>query len=388
MKFISKREGSDFLQTDIEFLQSLIRIDSTNPPGNEHQVVEQFIQRSEAVGLPYEVTDLSENRSNFSVTLKGSDENKGRLLLSGHTDTVKIGSQEWAHGAFDAEVDGGKMYGRGTTDMKSGLAALYLALESLHEEGFELIRDVEFLATAGEEVDSVGAAHYVKTEGMDNVDAIVIAEPTSGKVVAGHKGALWIEVSLTGKTAHGAMPEQGINAVEAMGKVIGLIEELKEEWLEEKEPLGKSSVSANMISGGIQTNVIPDQCTLNVDIRTVTPNVHDDLYEEFNKRLSSLLSGEGQPEVETRILLDRATVVTGEEADIIQDALEVSGHETVGGVSYYTDGSVLNPDSKIPTLIYGPGIETLAHQPNEYVEVEAFEKSIEFYKELIKKYAG
>lgn len=388
MKFISKREGSDFLQTDIEFLQSLIRIDSTNPPGNEHQVVEQFIQRSEAVGLPYEVTDLSENRSNFSVTLKGSDENKGRLLLSGHTDTVKIGSQEWAHGPFDAEVDGGKMYGRGTTDMKSGLAALYLALESLHEEGFELIRDVEFLATAGEEVDSVGAAHYVKTEGMDNVDAIVIAEPTSGKVVAGHKGALWIEVSLTGKTAHGAMPEQGINAVEAMGKVIGLIEELKEEWLEEKEPLGKSSVSANMISGGIQTNVIPDQCTLNVDIRTVTPNVHDDLYEEFNKRLSGLLSGEGQPEVETRILLDRATVVTGEEADIIQDALEVSGHETVGGVSYYTDGSVLNPDSKIPTLIYGPGIETLAHQPNEYVEVEAFEKSIEFYKELIKKYAG
>src|SRR5699024_7113344 len=149
-----------------------------------------------------------------------------------------------------------------------------------------------------------------------------------------------------------------------MGKVIGLVEELKEEWLEEKEPLGKSSVSANMISGGIQTNVIPDQCTLNVDIRTVTPNVHDDLYEEFNKRLSSLLSGEGQPEVETRILLDRATVVTGEEADIIQDALEVSGHETVGGVSYYTDGSVLYPDSKIPTLNNGAYIETLTNQPN------------------------
>ena len=387
-KFISKREGSDFLQTDVEFLQSLIRIDSTNPPGNEHRVVEQFIERSEAADLPYEVTVLSENRSNFSVTLKGSDENKGRLLLSGHTDTVKIGSQEWTHGPFDAEVDDGRLYGRGTTDMKSGLAALYLAIESLHEEGFEPARDVEFLATAGEEVDSVGAAHYVKTEGMESVDAIVIAEPTSGKVVAGHKGALWIEVSLTGKTAHGAMPEQGINAVEAMGKVIGLVEELKEEWLEEKTPLGKSSASANMISGGIQTNVIPDQCTLNVDIRTVTPNVHDDLYEEFNRRLGSLFSGENQPEVKTRVLLDRAPVVTEDDETIIRDALEVSGQDTVGGVSYYTDGSLLNPDSKIPTLIYGPGIETLAHQPNEYVEVEAFEESIEFYKDLIKKYAG
>ena len=387
VRFISKREGSDFLQTNIEFLQSLIRIDSTNPPGNEQGVVEQFIQRSEAANLPYEVTDLSENRSNFSVTLKGSDENKGKLLLSGHTDTVKIGSQKWTHNPFDAEIDDGRMYGRGTTDMKSGLAALYLALESLHEEGFEPARDVEFLATVGEEVDSIGAAHYVDTVGMEGVDAIVIAEPTSGKVVAGHKGALWIEVSLTGKTAHGAMPEEGINAVEAMGKVIGLVEELKEEWLEEKVPLGKSSVSANMISGGIQTNVIPDQCTLNVDIRTVTPNVHDTLYKVFNERLNSLFSGDGQPEVETKILLDRATVVTGDDADIIQDALEISGMDTVGGVSYYTDGSVLNPDSKIPTLIYGPGIETLAHQPNEYVEVEAFEKSVEFYKELIKKYA-
>ncbi|WP_462421880.1 M20 family metallopeptidase [Salinicoccus sp. Marseille-QA3877] len=376
------------MQTHIEFLQSLIRIDSTNPPGNEHRVVEQFIRRSEAANLHYEVTELEDDRSNFSVTLKGSDEDKGKLLLSGHTDTVKIGSAEWDHGPFDAEIDNGRMYGRGTTDMKSGLAALYLAVESLHKEGVKLKRDVEFLATAGEEVDSVGAEHYVNTVGMKDVEAIVIAEPTSGKVVAGHKGALWIEVTLTGKTAHGAMPEEGINAVEAMGKVIGLVEELKEEWLEEKAPLGRSSVSANMISGGIQTNVIPDQCTLNVDIRTITPNIHDALYKEFDERLNSLFSGEGQPEVSSKVVLDRATVLTDEDATIIRDALESSGMESVGGVSYYTDGSVLNPDSKIPTLIYGPGIETLAHQPNEYVEVEAFESSIEFYKKLIEKYAG
>lgn len=376
------------MQTHIEFLQSLIRIDSTNPPGNEHRVVEQFIRRSEAANLHYEVTELEDDRSNFSVTLKGSDEDKGKLLLSGHTDTVKIGSAEWDHGPFDAEIDNGRMYGRGTTDMKSGLAALYLAVESLHKEGVKLKRDVEFLATAGEEVDSVGAEHYVNTVGMKDVEAIVIAEPTSGKVVAGHKGALWIEVTLTGKTAHGAMPEEGINAVEAMGKVIGLVEELKEEWLEEKAPLGRSSVSANMISGGIQTNVIPDHCTLNVDIRTVAPNIHDALYKEFDERLNSLFSGEGQPEVSSKVVLDRATVLTDEDATIIRDALEISGMESVGGVSYYTDGSVLNPDSKIPTLIYGPGIETLAHQPNEYVEVEAFESSIEFYKKLIEKYAG
>lgn len=375
------------MQTNIEFLQSLIHIDSTNPPGNEDEVVQHFVNRSEAAGLPYEVTTLSDNRSNFSATLKGNS-SQGKLLLSGHTDTVKIGSQKWRHDPFAAMIEDGKMYGRGTTDMKSGLAALYLAVEALYQEGFSLKKDIEFLATAGEEVDSIGAAHYVNTVGRSDVGAIVIAEPTSEKVVAGHKGALWVEVILTGKTAHGAMPEQGINAVEAMGKVLQLVDALKEEWLDEKAPLGKSSISANTINGGIQTNVIPDQCVLNVDIRTVTPNIHEQLYEEFKKRLEQLFPGKSTPDVSTKVLLDRATILTDDKEDIIREALNVSGLNIVGGVSYYTDGSVLNPDSQIPVLIYGPGIETLAHQPDEYVDVAAFERSIEFYKSLIKKYAG
>lgn len=376
------------VQTDVEFLQSLINIDSTNPPGKEHAVVRKFMERCDAEEIPYEVTDLGDGRSNFSVTLKGDGGKSGKLLLSGHTDTVKIGSGEWSHDPFEGVIEDGKMYGRGTTDMKSGLAALYLAVESLHKEGFSLKQDVEFLATAGEEVDSVGAAHYVETAGMEDADAIIIAEPTSEKVVAGHKGALWIEVTLTGRTAHGAMPEQGVNAVEGMGKVISLVEELKEEWLEEKAPLGKSSISANMISGGIQTNVIPDHCTLNVDIRTVTPKIHDALHQKFNERLTELFKGEDAPEVSTKVVLDRATVLTDEDASIIREALDIAGAASPGGVSYYTDGSVLNPESTIPTLIYGPGIETLAHQPDEYVEVEAFERSIEFYKQLIKSHAG
>lgn len=271
--------------------------------------------------------------------------------------------------------------------MKSGLAALYLALESLYEEGYELNKDIEFLATAGEEVDSIGAKHYVQSTTMDNIDAIIIAEPTSEKVAIGHKGALWIEVTLTGKTAHGAMPEQGINAVEGMNKVINLVNDLKEEWAEETAALGKSSISANMINGGIQTNVIPDQCVLNVDIRTVTPNIHDNLYNQFNQRLNQLFSDNASPKVSTQVLLDRATVLTNENAEIIQNALDISNENNITGMAYYTDGSVLNPDSNIPTLIYGPGIETLAHQPNEYVEVKAFERSIDFFKNLIKQFA-
>lgn len=375
-------------QSNVEFLQSLITIESTNPPGNEAAVTELFKTRCEQNDVPYEITDLGNNRNNFSVTLTAKDNTEDKLLLSGHTDTVKIGAQQWQYGPFAATIDNGKLYGRGTTDMKSGLAALYLALESLYKEGFTPTKNIEFLATAGEEVDSIGAEHYVASTNMDNIKAIIIAEPTSEKVVVGHKGALWIEVTLTGKTAHGAMPEQGINAIEGMNKVLNLVDELKEEWLEEQAPLGKSSISANLISGGIQTNVIPDSCTLNVDIRSVTPNLHEKLYSEFTERLEAIFSAENSPEVSTKILLNRATVLTEEDESIITSALDVANANEVSGVSYYTDGSVLNPDSNIPTLIYGPGIETLAHQPNEYVEVDAFERSIEYFKKLIKVYTG
>lgn len=375
-------------QSHIEFLKSLIQTDTTNPPGNEDAVVDLFKQRCVQENMPYKITEIENNRSNFSVLLKGSGDHKDKLLLSGHTDTVKIGSQKWKYAPFDATIKDGKMYGRGTTDMKSGLAALYLALESLNKDGITLKKDVEFLATAGEEVDSIGAHHYVNNEDMEHISAIIIAEPTQEKVVVGHKGALWIEVKLSGKTAHGAMPEYGVNAVEAMNKVLNLVNQLKEEWHEEKEPLGSSSISANMINGGIQTNVIPDHCILNVDIRTVTPNIHDQLYDAFTRRIKALFSDQDYPHVETKILLNRAAILTDEQQTIIQNAQSLASSNNVSGVAYYTDGSVFNPDSQIPTLIYGPGIETLAHQPDEYVEIDAFERSIEYFKNLIKHYAS
>lgn len=376
------------MQSYLAFLQSLIQIDSTNPPGNEQAIIQQFINRSEATGLPYQVMTVDNNRSNFSVRINGSNTDKGKLLLNGHTDTVKIGSQKWQYNPFDAHIEDGKLYGRGTTDMKSGLAALYLALESLYLENYPLKKNVEFLATAGEEVDSIGATHYVNTQGMSDVEAIVIAEPTHERVVVGHKGALWIEVKVTGKTAHGAMPEQGVNAIEAASEIIHLVERLKTEWKVRHDPLGTSSISVNMIQGGIQTNVIPDECILYVDIRSVIPNCHDKLYHDFNQALQSLFEGATLPNVEAKIILNREAVLTNEQSQIIQDALTITQQQQVGGVSYYTDASVLNSSSDIPTLIYGPGIETLAHQPDEYVEVAAFERSIAFYKSLIIQYAG
>ncbi|TRM10541.1 M20 family metallopeptidase [Lentibacillus cibarius] len=371
----------------IPFLQELIQIDSTNPPGNENKVTKKFADRCEETGLAYHITAIASGRSNFHVSLKG--EGKGKVIFCGHMDTVLVGEQPWEYAPFSGELVGDKLYGRGASDMKSGLAAMFLAVESIFLEKRALSKEIVFLATAGEEVDSCGARQYLQDEDMRDVEALVIGEPTNEKVSVGHKGALWVEVVTFGKTAHGSMPDEGINAVEWMGRVIQIVESLKLDWKISKSPLGESSVSANKMEGGVQTNVIPDRCTLNIDIRTVAPQSHEALFAELKQRLQDLFSDEDAPAFEMHERLNRPSILTNESSPIITTALGLkeANADAVCGVPYYTDGAVLNPESRIPTLIYGPGNEKLAHQPNEYVDVNAYLRSIDFYKKLILAYA-
>ncbi|MFZ3578991.1 M20 family metallopeptidase [Virgibacillus sp. DJP39] len=364
----------------IHFLQNMIRHDSSNPPGNEHTIANLFAERCEEVGIPYSLTKIAPGRSNFEIVLKGKE--KENLLFCGHMDTVLPGEQPWKYSPFSGELDGNRIYGRGASDMKSGLCAMFLAVESLFKDKITPPMGIKFLATAGEEVDSCGAQHYLQEQSFDDVKAIVIGEPTDEKVVVGHKGALWLEIVTVGKTAHGSMPENGINAVEWMQPVMKMIEALKSTWKIAAIPLGESSLAITKINGGVQTNVIPDRCSLHVDIRSIPPQSHEQLLTEMKQRLKELFSTDNSPDFHVNMLLDRPSILTDKSAGIITTALAIKGQDSVHGVSYYTDAAVLNPNSRIPTLIYGPGDEELAHQPNEYVDINAYLRSIDFYKTL------
>ncbi|MCA1029859.1 M20 family metallopeptidase [Bacillus timonensis] len=371
------------MMDSIGFLQALIQLNSVNPPGNESRVTELFIQRCNKIGLPYEKMNLSHSRSNFLIHLKGRSSKK--LMLCGHMDTVSPGEREWGYPPFSGEVVGNKIYGRGASDMKSGLAAMYLAIESLYLSKKVPPLDVVFLATAGEEVDSCGARHYLEHYSLENVEGIIIGEPTNEKIVVGHKGALWVEITTYGQTAHGSMPSNGVNAIEKMSKVIHLVEQLKLEWKLAAPFLGETSLAVTKIQGGIQTNVIPDKCTIEVDIRSVPPQTHEKLFNELKVQLANLQALDESFQADIKLLLDRSPILTNTASKIIQTAISLKGDGQKGcfGVSYYTDGAVLNPNSYIPTLIYGPGDEKLAHQPNEWVHTDAYLRSIEFYKNLI-----
>ncbi|MBY9081393.1 M20 family metallopeptidase [Paenibacillus sp. HN-1] len=373
----------------IPFLQRLIAVDTCNPPGNEHRlsvVLEPFLNEA---GIPCEIVPLDSKRSNVTAALKGSGHR--RLMFCGHMDTVSPWSasagQYAPHGA---DISGNRIYGRGTSDMKSGLAAMLLAMMSLRQDGIRLDGDLLFLATAGEEVDSCGARMYLDRHSTRDLDGIVIGEPTSGKVALGHKGALWLRITLFGRSAHGSMPEFGLNAVEGMMELIGLLHRHALEWRTSDPILGTGSLSVNRIQGGVQTNVIPDRCIIDVDIRTVPPQDHALLMEEIEISLDGMKKLNPQYRYEMELLLDRSAVYTDPNDELITAALDLTGQSRgeLKGVPYYTDGSVLHHDGKPPILIYGPGDEKLAHQPDEWVDIDAYMESITFYRELAIRFLG
>lgn len=398
----------------VPFLQSLIQVDTCNPPGNEHRLsllLQEFLMEA---GLDSNISSISsiagieQGRSNLEAVFPGGGGRK--LMLCGHLDTVSPWTAEAGnyppHGAV---IENGKMYGRGTSDMKSGLAAMLLAAVSLHQDGIRLGGDLIFLATAGEEVDSCGARQYAEQHSLSELDALVIAEPTGSRVAVGHKGALWLRISLFGRSAHGSMPQLGLNAVEGMMEVIALLHRHALEWQAHDPVLGPSSLSVNKIAGGVQTNVIPDRCTIDVDIRTVPPLLHEELLSEITAKLEEIQKLNSGYRYQVEELLDRSVVYTDPGEELIRVALELAGRTdgaggqagaeevqgeaaanatAVRGVSYYTDASVLHDHGRLPVLIYGPGDPGLAHQPDEWVDIEAYLDSIEFYRKLAVSYLG
>ncbi|CAH1190133.1 putative succinyl-diaminopimelate desuccinylase [Paenibacillus auburnensis] len=397
----------------VPFLQSLIQVDTCNPPGNEHRLsllLQDFLRKAGLDSRISSIGGIEQGRSNLEAVFPGDGGRK--LMFCGHLDTVSPWTAEAGkyhpHGAV---IDNGKMYGRGTSDMKSGLAAMLLAAVSLHQDGIRLGGDLIFLATAGEEVDSCGARQYAEQHSLSELDGLVIAEPTGSRVAVGHKGALWLRISLFGRSAHGSMPQLGLNAVEGMMEVIALLHQHALEWQAHDPVLGSSSLSVNKIDGGVQTNVIPDRCTIDVDIRTVPPLLHEELLSEITAKLEEMKQLHSGYRYQVEELLDRSVVYTDPVEELIRIALELAGKTggaggqsgeeevhrkaaanatdtAVRGVSYYTDASVLHDHGRLPVLIYGPGDPGLAHQPDEWVDIEAYLDSIEFYRKLAVSYLG
>lgn len=379
------------MQESVRFLKELLQINSVNPPGNEELVARAIAEKLQENGIESTIRPLGPNRAYLVARLKGKGTQKS-LVFSGHMDTVPPGDIPWEHEPFKAEEVDGLIYGRGASDMKGGLAALTMAMIEIAHSGVSLEGDLVLAATAGEEVDSFGARAMVEDGVLNDAGAILIGEPSNGEIFVAHKGALWLEVISYGKTAHGSMPEQGINAIENMYAFINALHTKFQFKYQEDKLLGGPTLNLATISGGVKTNVVPDMCRLQIDMRTVPGQNHQEILGDI-KALLTEIKDNSNARFELKVLNNLVSVGTPIDHPFVQLALgtarKLFEHEyQPKGVRFYTDASTFVPGlgNNIPVVIYGPGKETNAHQPNEYIEMSKYFDAIKLYKEIALRY--
>jgi succinyl-diaminopimelate desuccinylase len=383
----------------VALTRDLVRIPSVyrpdDPDATEARVaahVEGWLRRE---GFAVEIQDVAPGRPNVIGTLGEKRPGQRSLLLEGHTDVVTEGDpKEWSRPPFGAELVDGRIYGRGTADMKGGLAAAMVAAAAFRRAGVEPPGKLVVGALVDEEDRMLGVRHLVTTAVGRELDAAIICEPEENELCLVQRGVVWARVRVRGKMAHGAMPEAGLNPVTALGAVLrevpGLERRLRRRC--ERSPyLRPPTVTPTIIQappkgvGVPQSNVIPAFGEMTLDVR-VTPGVGaEDLHAELEslcragERAVPGLKVEWEPINAFRLAtkVDKGEPVV--QAMIAGVRAATGRAPRYGGVPGSTDGTILRMELGLPIVTCGPGNRLIPHQLDEYVEVEELVAAAKIY---------
>ena len=349
-------------------LARLVAVDSVNPDLVEGGAGEGEIARFvagwlEDEGLEVEVEEVASGRFNVVGIARGTGGGR-TLLLNAHMDTVGTAGME---DPFEPRVEDGRLYGRGSYDMKAGLAAIMLAGAEAAREG--LRGDVLVTAVCDEEVASIGTARVAERY---RADAAIVSEPTELRLALAHKGFAGFEVEVNGRAAHGSRPDLGIDAIARMGHVLVGIEELDRRLRAAPSHalLGSGSLHASVIEGGQEFSSYPERCLLKGERRTI-PGETAALVERELRELLGDLDGE------VRIVVAREPFETPAEAPIAELVARHAGGPEVVGVPFWADSALLSA-AGIPTVVFGPAGEG-AHAVEEWVDLASAERCAEVY---------
>jgi len=366
----------------VQLTRDLVRRRSVNPPGDEAAVATYVAERLGRAGMFADTVPHDEaGRASVVGGRRGSGE-RPALLFSGHLDTVPAGDN-WQHDILAAEVSDGKIWGLGSTDMKSGVAAMVAAMEAIHHAGVSLKGDLLLAGTAGEEVDSMGAQRLVQQQKLPDVGFMVIGEPTTNRVFTAEKGVLWLELHTRGKTAHGSMPHLGVNAIMHMNRLLQALTAANIPY-QRHALLGDFTMNVATITGGVKTNVVPDACRVTIDTRTVIGQDHQDILDTVRQLIDRLGAEDATLQAEVRTITERVPLDIPFDDPQVQTFVrvrdQVTGQSSVPtAATYATDGSVFVPAYHAPMVICGPGLPEKAHQPDEYVEIARLSEAARIY---------
>ena len=362
--------------------RDLIRFRTINPPGEEEACARHLGKLLEAAGFQCDYVMMGEGRANLIARIGGSSGGaQPPLAFTGHIDVVPLGARAWSMDPFAADTANNRVYGRGASDMKSGVAAFVAAaIEAAPRlaAGPGLL----LIITAGEETGCTGAHHIVATARnlLGQAGALVVAEPTSNRPMVGHKGALRLKVKATGVTAHASMPHEGVNAVIKAARAITRLEDF--DFNVARHPvMGAPTLNVGWLHGGMNINSVPDLAEAGLDIRTIPTQQH----AAIEAHVASFLG----PDVEVSMLDEAVAIWTEPDIAWMQHVFAtvagITGEKpAIAAAPYFTDASALTPAfGGIPTVVLGPGPAALAHQTDEYCEIPAIEAAKEISRRLI-----
>jgi succinyl-diaminopimelate desuccinylase len=401
----------------LRLASELIRIPSPNPPWDERAVAEHLAawlreRRIDARVLGVEAAD-SQHASVFA-RLPGVG-GRPPFVLCGHLDTVPAGEGAWTRDPYAPAVDDGRLYGLGAADMKGGVAAMAVAAARIAHEarsGRLPQGDLLLAFTSGEETRSNGARALAQAGLLDGAGGIVIGEPTGNAVGVAEKGGIWLDLVVTGRTAHGSLPHLGANAVAALADVLVRLEQavtqhgpidgvslskaqgaLREALVRPAhELLGAPTLAATRIAGGVASNVVPDRASAVLDIRTLPGQAGAEVMERVRGVAAEVAARRGvvidvtSPGERVALAIDPGHPLARACAEAVERV--VGRRPAPMGLTGATDATELVPHLGVPFVICGPGEMAQAHQPDEWVSVVALEQSVEVYYHLARAMVG
>ena len=370
----------------ITFLKEIMSIPSVNGRDDEGKVSEYLYTYLKSHGLQCELNRIDGLHANVVAWMDGTDR-EHTVLWNGHVDTVPYGElQAWNTDPSVPTLKENVLYGRGASDMKSGLAAMAWLLGEMKQQNRVPSCNIIFAATCDEECGGLGASALLHKNILDHVDEIVVGEPTGKNLGIAQKGCLWLEISGKGKTSHGAYPERGWNAIASCMEIADAV---RNEVQQATHPiLGTATAQVTQITGGVAPNMTPDSCRLLMDIRLVPGMTVKEVVEQAEKSASEITKiSNGKFEYSMKICNNRDAIEIPENHSLVERfrrEIQHDGYEPENiGINYFTDASIFRKENPtVPVLLFGPGGPTLAHQPNECVNLEFYEDAIKILKRV------
>lgn len=367
----------EIIQLALELIQR-----PSSPMEGEHAVADWIAQTLRQEGINVQVDHSPEGRPNVLAILEGQQSGK-TLLMNGHTDVVPPG-EGWIRDPWKTVRENGRLYGRGSADMKGGLAAMLAAAIALQRHGCPFRGRLALLMSADEERSNIGIKHFVAHP--IHADYVVIGEPTELIPCVGHKGDCRVRISTTGTSGHCAVVERPDNALYKLARAITALEELGAELGERISPVGRASLTVTMAGAGCAPNIVPHQAWLELDRRILPGESKEMVLREIRERVQAVVHDPFQ--MESYLFFPAFTIPSEHElveaaSQCVQQTTSRKPAPQVFAAS--TEAPFFSVDLGYPTIILGPGSLDQAHRPDEFVQVEQLIQAEEVYRSLILK---